>query len=89
MALQLVLHKLTTLEHALQGIPPLLAKIIAHLEAQTQRPDVDIATYAQLYPEVQEAADVAPEAEAEETVVPALPAHRPRSRLWRWFLKEI
>jgi hypothetical protein len=88
MAFQLVLQKLTTLEHALQRIPPLLTKIIAHLEAQTPQAEVEIATYAQLYPEMQEAADSAPVPEAAAEQTPALPAPRPRARLWRWFLKE-
>jgi hypothetical protein len=88
MALQLVLHKLTTLEHAMQGIPPLLKKIIDHLEAQTQRPEVEIATYAQLYPELQDAADVAPEPEAEEAAAPVLPAYETRQRWWHWFVRE-
>jgi hypothetical protein len=54
LAFQLILQKLVSLERAIQGIPPLLGKIVAHLEAQTQQPDVPIATYAQLYPELQE-----------------------------------
>jgi hypothetical protein len=88
MAFQLVLQKLTTLEQAVHALPPLLGKIIAHLETQSQRPEVEIATYGQLYPEVQEVPVVAPVAAAAEEHAPALPAPRPRARLWRWFLKE-
>src|SRR5207237_10582606 len=52
LAFQLILQKLLSLERALQGIPPLLQKIVTHLEAQTQQPEVPIATYAQLYTEL-------------------------------------
>jgi hypothetical protein len=89
MAFQLILQKLVGLERALQGIPPLLQKIVTHLEAQTQQPDVPIATYAQLYPELQEA-DEAQESAAQttpETTAPVPPDARTR-RLWQWFLRE-
>jgi hypothetical protein len=92
MAFQLLLHKVTTLEHAVQSLPPLLAKIIAHLEAQGKQPEVPIATYAQLYPELW---DEAPEEEAtEETgavmdVTPVVADRtRRRRRFWHWFVKE-
>ena len=55
MAFQLLLHKIARIEQAIQGIPPLLAKIVDHLEAQTQQPAAPTATYAQLYPGVHEA----------------------------------
>jgi hypothetical protein len=87
MAFQLLLHKVTSLERAMQGIPPLLKKIIDHLEAQTKQPEVEVATYAQLYPEL-------PQDEAEETEAPVTaqqepaPQHATPRRFWRWFMKE-
>ena len=54
LAFQLILQKLVGLERAIQGIPPLLQKIVTHLEAQTQQSEVPVATYAQLYPELQD-----------------------------------
>jgi hypothetical protein len=87
MAFQLLLHKVTSLERAMQGIPPLLKKIIDHLEAQTKQPEVEVATYVQLYPELpQEEAEVTETPEA----VPERPApqHARSRRLVRWFLKE-
>jgi hypothetical protein len=61
MALQLVLSKLSDLEHKLSGVEqavqqtvPLLGKIVAQLEALNKKPDVPVATYAQLYTELQE-----------------------------------
>jgi hypothetical protein len=88
MAFQLVLHKLMGVEQTMQGMLPLLQKIVNHLEAQNQRPEVEIATYGQLYPEVQEVPDGTTVPEAAEALMPALPPPRPRPRLWRWFLKE-
>ena len=92
LAFQLILHKLLSLERALQGIPPLLQKIVTHLEAQTQQPEVPIATYAQLYPELHE--DGAEEQAPVEQGTPdaatdsaAAPPVRPR-RFWRWFVRE-
>ena len=81
MAFQLILQKLGSLERAMQATVPLLKKIIDHLEAQTAQPDVEVATYAQLYPEVAEADETA-EAPAETE------APRRRRRLWHWFIKE-
>jgi len=92
LAFQLILQKLVSLERAMQGIPPLLKKIVDHLEAQTQQPEVPVATYAQLYPELpdeggeeQEAAatDASPAVEAS-----AAPQQGKPQRFWRWFLKE-
>ena len=92
MAFQLLLHKMTGLEHAMQSLPPLLKKIIDQLEAQTKQPDVPIATYAQLYPELQEQGpekETPTEPDAPDTVEerPCAPSRRTR-RLLRWFLKE-
>jgi hypothetical protein len=92
MAFQILLQKVTALEHAVQSLPPLLAKIIAHLEAQAKQPEVPIATYAQLYPELQEEAPGEEAAEETGAVmdVPPVVADRPRRRwrIWRWFVKE-
>jgi len=89
LAFQLILQKLLSLERALQGIPPLLQKIVTHLEAQTQQPEVPIATYAQLYPELHDEHDDhgSTEQTTTETVEPAPTVPHPR-RLWQWFLKE-
>jgi len=84
MAFQLLLQKVVGLERSLQSIPPLLAKIIAHLEAQTAQPEVPVATYAQLYPELE---GEAIEEEATPEVVAPAPG-RPR-RGWRWFTREV
>jgi hypothetical protein len=87
MAFQLLLHKVTNLEHAVQSLPPLLAKIIAHLEAQAKQPEVPIATYAQLYPELQE--EAAEETGAVMEVTPMVAdTTRRRRRFWHWFVKE-
>jgi len=76
-----------------QSLPPLLAKIIAHLEAQAKQPEVPIATYDQLYAKYLEA----PEEDAEEadTAAPVIevtaappPKGQHRRRVWRWFVKE-
>jgi hypothetical protein len=84
MAFQLILHKLTTLERAMQAMPPLLKKIVDQLEAQTTQPEVEVATYAQLYPELPGEAEDQPGAKQDApTTVPA-----PR-RWWRWFLREV
>ena len=37
------------MQTAIMGLVPLLETIIAHLEAQTKKPEVPIATYEQLY----------------------------------------
>src|SRR5215831_19822582 len=87
MAFQLLLYKVTSLEHAMQAIPPLLKKIIGQLEAQQKQPDVPVATYAQLYPEIQ---DDAPDDAAVIDVV-ATPAPVPQARwrrVWHWFVQE-
>jgi hypothetical protein len=87
MAFQLLLHKVTSLERAMQAIPPLLTKIIAQLEAQAKPSDVPVATYAQLYPQLQEGTgehgDVI---EVPVETPPVLQA--PRRPFWRWFTKE-
>jgi hypothetical protein len=91
LAFQLILQKLVSLERAIQGIPPLLQKIVTHLEAQTQQSEVPIATYAQLYPELpKDEDDVHPDETpsvtqtgvADNTTMPL------RRRLWHWFLRE-
>ena len=88
MAFQLILHKLTSLEQAMHAIPPLLKKIIDQLEAQATQPDVPIATYAQLYPELHEGASEAEEVIDVVAETPPLPQAR-RRRFLGWFLKEI
>jgi hypothetical protein len=93
MAFQLLLQKVTGLERAMQSIPPLLKKIIDQLEAQTTQPDVEVATYAQLYPELEgETPEAAATADTEMSTAgadntPALPVRR-RRRPWHWFLRE-
>jgi len=89
LAFQLILQKLVGLERAIQGIPPLLQKIVTHLEAQTQQSEVPVATYAQLYPELQDEREEQGTAEQEttETVAP-VPTVPHKRRLWQWFLKE-
>lgn len=90
LAFQVLLQKLIALEQAVSALPPLLKKIIDHLEAQSQQPEVPVATYAQLYPDLQDAAyeeegDDAPTT----TEAPLLPAPiRPR-RFWHWFMREV
>ena len=87
MAFQLLLHKVTSLEHAMQAIPPLLTKIIAQLEAQAKQPDVPVASYAQLYPQLQEGTAAQHEV-LDVAAAPSAIPQKPRRRLWRWFLKE-
>src|SRR6266568_7743210 len=91
MAFQLILHKLTSLEQAMYAIPPLLKKIIDQLEAQATQPDVPIATYAQLYPELHEGASETEDLiEVVAAPVPeAPPVRQARWRFWRWFLREV
>jgi hypothetical protein len=76
----------------MQGIPPLLKKIIDHLEAQTKQPDVPIATYAQLYPELQEDVVEAQASEEQEDhatgETSASPQPARSRRFWHWFVKE-
>ena len=86
MAFQLLLQKITGLERAMQGIPPLLAKIIAHLEAQQAKPEVPVASYAALYPEIAAPEPVAADEEAPPCHCP-LPG-RTHGRLWRWLHRE-
>jgi hypothetical protein len=87
MALQLVLSKLSDLEHKLSGVEqavqqtvPLLGKIVAQLEALHKQPDVPVATYAQLYTELQEEEVPAPPVPVIDTI-----ASVPPWRLRRWF----
>ena len=93
MAFQLLLHKVTSLEQAVHSLPPLLKKIIDHLEAQAKQPDVPIATYEQLYAKYLEAPEEDADAEApaapvsEVTAAPPPQSHQ-RWRVWRWFVKE-
>ena len=89
MAFQMILHKLTGVEQAMRAIPPLLTKIITQLEAQAKQPDVPVASYTQLYPQLQagtaESKDVIEVAAAETPPVP----QGKRRRVWRWFTKEV
>ena len=90
MAFEVILHKLTSVEQAMRAIPPLLHKIITQLEAQAKQPDVPVASYTQLYPQLQEGTaendDVIEVAAAETS--PPVPQDK-RRRLWRWFTKEV
>jgi hypothetical protein len=88
LAFQLILHKLVSLERAMQGIPPLLHKIVTHLEAQTQHPEVPMATYAQLYPELQDEREEQPAETKDASQVAPVPPGPHKRRLWQWFLKE-
>ena len=91
MVFQLLLHKITSLERAMQGIPPLLKKIVDHLEAQTQQPDVPIATYAQLYPELPTDEDDGHPDETQAVTQAGAADKTTMSRgrrLWHWFLRE-
>jgi hypothetical protein len=84
MAFQLLLQKVTGLENALRSMPPLLKKIIDHLEAQAKQPEAPVATYAQLYPEIDD--DEEPEA---APVPPPDPQTLTRARrFWHWFVTE-
>ena len=67
----------------------MLQKIVTHLEAQTQQSEVPVATYAQLYPELQDEREEQGTAEQQttETVAP-VPTVPHKRRLWQWFLKE-
>src|SRR5437870_12976436 len=89
LAFQLILQKLMSLERAMQGIPPLLHKIVTHLEPQTQQPEVPIATYAQLYPELQDDRQK-PGPEQQQTTETA--EHAPRQphtrRMRQWLPKQ-
>jgi hypothetical protein len=89
MAFQLVLHKLGSLERAIQAMPPLLKKIVDHLEAQTKQPEVEVATYAQLYPEwpQDEGKEQAGATQERPTTVETDRPHV-RRRVWHWFLKK-
>ena len=44
-----ILEKLAGIEQAMEGLVPLLEKIITQLETQTAQPKVPIATYEHLY----------------------------------------
>jgi len=91
MAFQLLLQKVTSLEQAVHRLPPLLKKIIDQLEAQATQPDVPIATYVQLYPELHEGASETEDLiEVVAAPVPeAPPVRQARWRFWRWFLREV
>ena len=89
LAFQLILQKLVSLERAMQSIPPLLTKIVDQLEAQTRQPEVPIATYAQLYPELPQDAAADEQPQAPETLEErAAPQGGKSQRFWRWFLRE-
>jgi hypothetical protein len=84
MAFQLLLQKVTNLERAMASMPPLLKKIVDQLEAQGKQPEVEVASYSDLYPELPQAAGEQPGAKQDApTRGPA-----PR-RWWRWFLREV
>jgi len=86
MAFQLIVQKLATIEQTMQALPPLLKKIVDHLEAQTRQPEVKVATYAQLYPELEDnEAAVSPWPATDAAPVLQPP---PRRRFWRWFVHE-
>jgi hypothetical protein len=80
----LMLEKLAGIEQAIEGLVPLLAKIVTQLETQTEKQQVPIATYAHLYalpepgpPEGELVADAA-----------HLAAARPVGWVRRFFLKR-
>jgi hypothetical protein len=93
MAFQVVLAELGALQRdmqamqqAVQQMLPLLTKIVGLLEAQGQQPEVPVATYDQLYTELQ------PPPESESTPV-AVDEPRPHvlfgsRRLWQWFVQK-
>lgn len=83
MALQLILHKLVGLERAMTSLPPLLAKIVDQLEAQTKHPEVEVATFSQLYPELPTDAEKQPGAKQDAPTMGPVPR-----RWWRWFVRE-
>jgi hypothetical protein len=97
MAFQLILARLHTLEEAfdtrmlaqeqaLGQIVPLLAKMVTHLEAQAAPSAVPVATFAQIYPELQEA-----EPEQTPSDADAVSVEPPvvRGRLRQWLTKEV
>jgi hypothetical protein len=93
MAFQVVLSKLgavqedmQALQHTVQQMLPLLTKIVGLLEAQGQQPEVPVATYEQMYTELQ------PPPESESAPL-AGDEPRPRvlfgsRRLWQWFVHK-
>jgi hypothetical protein len=88
MAFQLLLHKLTSVEQAMHAIPPLLTKIIDQLEAQAKQPDVPVASYSQLYPQLQEGTAESGDVIEVHAETPPVPQGK-RRRVWRWFTKEV
>lgn len=87
MAFQLILHKLAGIEDAMDKLPPLLEKIIAHLEAQAKQPEVEVASYGQLFPGLLVEGEVAPAVEAKAVQPPS--TQHPKSRWpWLWFLTK-
>jgi hypothetical protein len=93
MAFQLILARLRTLEdafdtrmlaqeQALGQIVPLLAKMVTHLEAQAATPPVPVATFEQIYPELQD------EAPSDANAV-AVPPPVVRGRLRQWLTQEV
>jgi hypothetical protein len=74
----LLLEKLTGMEQAIEGLVPLLAQILTHLEALTPPAKPPIATYADLYDE--------PEAGPPEGELVAAALAPPAGRRWvvRW-----
>lgn len=78
----LVLEKLATLEEAMQGLVPLLAKIVTHLETQAVKPTPPMATYADLY----DVPDAGPP-EGELVAARLQPCATPPPRRWTRLLR--
>ena len=76
----LILEKLAALEEGMQGLVPLLEKIVTQLESQAVKPTPPMATYADLYDEP----DAGP---PEGELVAALLA--PPARPLRWWERLI
>jgi hypothetical protein len=79
-AFQLLLHTMTGMERDLKSIASLLQQVITQLETQQKEPEMDVARYADLYPEMAEAEDV--------RAADALPPLPPPPRWRRWLRKE-
>jgi hypothetical protein len=90
-AFTLLLQKVNGLENAMQSLTLLLKKIIDQLEAQAKQPEIPIATYTQLYPELPQDE---PEDRSEEQAAPTAhaesipPRYGTSRRWWHWFVKE-
>lgn len=84
MAFQIILQKLAGIEDAMTTLPPLLEKIVAHLEAQAKQPEVEVASYEQLFPGLLGEGEV--EAPQIDKARPSSPPH-PKAR-WPWLWKK-